>query len=113
MLNLLKYNRIASYEKATASKSTKPISGREAYQIYSKNILEELNKMGGRILYKGECQSFLIGPEFEKWDAILLVEYPSVESFMTFSKSKAYNNNVHHRTAALADSRLLPSTTLK
>jgi len=57
-----------------------------------------------------ESKNFLIGPEHEAWDAILLVEHESVEKFIAFSQNKDYLKNAGHRTAALEDSRLLPIT---
>lgn len=110
MLNLLKFKQKADYTNFESLKPKEEISGEEAYRIYIDNTKEELNRKNSRILFYGESKSFLIGPEFEKWDAILLVEHQSVETFMEFSKSQAYLDNVGHRTAALEDSRLLPST---
>ncbi|MBO0356055.1 DUF1330 domain-containing protein [Muricauda ruestringensis] len=109
MLNLLKFKPKADYTDFESLKPKDEISGEEAYKIYMGNTIEELNKKNSRILFYGKSKSFLIGPEFEKWDAVLLVEHQSVETFMEFSKSEAYFDNVGHRAAALEDSRLLPS----
>jgi hypothetical protein len=56
----------------------------------------------------GEGGPLLIGPEGERWDRMLLVRQKSVEAFMAFAKDEAYLGGVGHRTAALADARLLP-----
>ena len=98
MLNLLKFKSIADYQD---------------YKIYMENTMRELNEKNSHIIFYGKSKSFLIGPEFEKWDVILLVEHQSVETFMAFSKSKAYLDNLGHRTAALEDSRLLPSNEIR
>lgn len=110
MLNLLKFKPKADYSDFESLKPKEKISGEKAYKIYMDNTVEELNKKNSRVLFYGTSKSFLIGPESEKWDAVLLVEHQSFETFIAFSKSKAYLNNVGHRTAALEDSRLLPST---
>ncbi len=108
MLNLLKFRAWADYTGLESAKPTEEITGEEAYQLYTKGILPELKKAGGQILFYGESKRFLIGPEAEEWDVVLLVEHESVTSFMEFAQSKAYLMNVGHRTAALEDSRLLP-----
>lgn len=113
MLNLLKFKSKADYTNLESIKSQKDITGQEAYQLYTDNTLNELNRQGGRILFYGESKNFLIGPESEKWDAVLLVEHQSVQTFMKFAESNAYLNNVDHRTAGLDDSRLLPTTEVK
>jgi len=41
---------------------------------------------------------------------VLLVEYPSREAFASMIQSSAYAAIVHHRTAALRDSRLIATT---
>ncbi|WP_420573556.1 DUF1330 domain-containing protein [Kordia sp.] len=110
MLNLLKFRKIADYSNIEALKPESDITGEEAYQLYIENTLPELKKAGGRIIYFGKSNSFLIGPESEKWDAVLVVEQSSVMKFMEFAQNKDYLKTVGHRTAALEDSRLLPST---
>jgi uncharacterized protein (DUF1330 family) len=113
MLNLLKFKFKADYTDLEAIKSQKDISGEEAYKLYADNTSDELEKIGSRILFYGKSTGFLIGPESEKWDAILLVEHQSLQDFIEFSKSKSYLDNVKHRTAGLENSRLLPSTEIK
>lgn len=110
MLNLLRFRPVADYTGLDLLKPDKEISGEEAYQRYIKCILPELKKAGSRILYYGQGHDFLIGPEAEKWDAVVLVEYLSVDKFMEFAQSKAFLDHAGHRMAALEDSRLLPTT---
>ena len=57
--------------------------------------------------------NFLIGPNDEYWDAVLLVKQNSVNSFIAFESNEAYMKGISHRTAALEDSRLLPVTETK
>ena len=113
MLNLLKFRQKADYTNLEQIKPDKEITGKEAYQMYMKNTLPELNKAGSRIIYYGKSNNFLIGPESEKWDAVLIVEHESVLKFMEFAQNKDYLKNAGHRTAGLEDSRLLPSTEIK
>ena len=113
MLNLLKFKRIADYANLEALAPENEITGEEAYQVYLDKTLTELKKAGGRIIYFGSSTHFLIGPETEKWDAVLLVEHQSVTKFMEFAQSNDYLKNAGHRTAALEDSRLLPTSEIE
>ena len=113
MLNLLKFNSKANYKNFKDLQPEMEIAGEEAYKIYMKNVLPRLEKVGSRIIYFGCGSDFIIGPESEKWDAVLLVEHESVLKFMEFSQDEIYLKNAGHRTAALADSRLFPSIELK
>ena len=108
MLNLLKFRAIADYTKLEALRPDKEISGEEAYQLYINCTIPELEKVGSRIVFYGNAESFLIGPDSEKWDVVLLVEHESVATFMKFAQNPDYLKNAGHRTAALEDSRLLP-----
>ena len=108
MLNLLKFRQKADYANLEQIKPVEDITGEEAYQLYMKHTLPELEKAGSKIIYYGKSSSFLIGPKSEKWDAVLVVEHKSVAVFMEFAQNKNYLNTKRHRTAALLDSRLLP-----
>ena len=113
MLNLLKFRTTADYTNLEELKPAKDISGEEAYQMYMDSTLPELEKAGSRIIYFGKSNDFLIGPNSEKWDAVLLVEHKSVLKFMEFAQNPDYLKKAGHRTAALEDSRLLPTNEIK
>ena len=108
MLNLLKFRAIADYAETPNLASKNEISGEAAYQLYIDFTLPFLEKSGGEILYYGKGGHFLIGPNDEKWDAVLLIKQASVADFMAFANNEAYLEGIGHRTAALSDSRLLP-----
>ncbi|MGD1890373.1 MAG: DUF1330 domain-containing protein [Cyclobacteriaceae bacterium] len=112
MLNLLRFKSVADYSQLASLKPEKEISGEEAYQLYMDYTEPLLNKAGSRVLFYGSSGSFLIGPEQEKWDAVLLVEHESVAKFMAFAQDEVYLKTAGHRTAALEDSRLLPISEL-
>lgn len=108
MLNLLRFRDTADYSASPELMPQEPISGKQAYQLYIEHTLPFLTKSGGEILFMGEGGDFLIGPTTERWDAVLLVKQNSVDSFIAFESDKDYMKGIGHRTAALADSRLLP-----
>jgi hypothetical protein len=48
------------------------------------------------------------GPASETWDLAFIVEYPGAQAFIDMVRHPDYRANVvPHRTAAVADSRLL------
>lgn len=108
MLNLLRFRETADYSASPELMPTEPISGKQAYQLYIEHTLPFLTNSGGEILFMGEGGDFLIGPTNERWDAVLLIKQNSVNSFIAFESNTEYMKGIGHRTAALADSRLLP-----
>ena len=100
MLNLLRFKEHADGIDAG-------ISGREAYVRYGEGTAPFLAGVGGRVLQAVEAHQVVIGPEAERWDMALLVEYPSVKSFLTMASDPEYLRVHEHRDAALADSRLI------
>ena len=109
MLNLLQFHKIADYSLIPELMPKTPISGKEAYQLYIEHALPFLTKSGGEILFMGEGGDFLIGPTNERWDAVLLIKQNNINSFLAFEADQDYMKGIGHRTAALADSRLLPT----
>lgn len=108
MINLLRYRERAAYpEGADAA----PASGREAYQRYGAEAAKHIAAVGGRMLWLGEVRATVIGPPDERWDDAVLVEYPSKRAFVEMVQKAAYQACAVHRTAALADSRLICTQT--
>jgi hypothetical protein len=62
------------------------------------------------VLFLGDGGEFLIGPEDERWDLVMLIRQSNAQSFLTFSSHQDYLAGIGHRTAAIEDSRLLPMT---
>jgi uncharacterized protein (DUF1330 family) len=109
MINLLRFRYDAEYP---AGLDAEPCSGREAYERYGMAVLPMLHGVGGRILWRGEAKLVVIGPSEEAWDEAILVEYPSRAAFLQMVTSADYQKIVEHRTAALADSRLIATSTV-
>ncbi|KRP84969.1 hypothetical protein AOQ73_40335 [Bradyrhizobium pachyrhizi] len=108
MLNLLRFRVIADYSQSPELAPPQPITGAEAYDCYVAHTLPHLRKSGGDILFMGEGGPFLVGPEGERWDRAMLIRLKSRGAFLAFAVAEAYLAGTGHRTAALADSRLLP-----
>ena len=108
MLNLLRFKDIADYSATPELSPETPISGKDAFQKYIEHTLPFLKESGGELLFYGDGGKFLIGPQNEKWDFVMLVRQKSLKDFMAFSSNKEYLAGLGHRSAALEDSRLLP-----
>ena len=107
MLNLLRFREQAAYAD---SDQAEPCSGREAYKRYSQTSLQTIAAVGGRVIFGGKAHEALIGPPGDDWHQVFLVQYPSPAAFRAMMAMPQYQACVHHRTAALADSRLIPVT---
>jgi hypothetical protein len=108
MLNLLRFREVADYSSHPELMPDEPISGAAAYQKYIDYTLPFLKESGGDLVFLGKGGKYLIGPQEEQWDLVMLVRQNSVSDFMAFSSNEAYLIGMGHRTAALEDSRLLP-----
>lgn len=108
MLNLLRFREVADYSAHPELAPEAPISGAEAFDRYIQHTLPYLRETGGELVFLGEGGPYLIGPESERWDLVMLVRQSSVQSFLAFESHGPYQAGLGHRTAALEDARLLP-----
>jgi uncharacterized protein (DUF1330 family) len=108
MLNLIRFREVADYSDYPDLAPEEPISGQEAYAIYSSDTLPLLAEAGGEVFFVGTAGPLLIGPEDAQWDRVLLLQYPYLAAFLSMAQSPGYAAGAGHRTAALEDSRLLP-----
>ena len=108
MLNLLRFRPIADYSETPDLAPDMPISGAEAFAHYVTHTLPLLRDSGGDLLFLGEGGGWLIGPQEERWDVVMLVRQRSVETSLAFGSNEAIRAGLGHRTAAVEDSRLLP-----
>ena len=108
MLNLLNFREAADYTGYPDLDPGHPLTGRQAYGLYMQAVRPLIVGAGGELVFMGRGGKFVVGPEAEGWDMVLVVRYPSVGAFVEFAQSEGYAAIAGHRTAALADSRLLP-----
>ncbi len=101
MLNLIRLRERAEYEDGREA------SGAEAYKAYGKESAPIFSRVGGKIVHAWDPKLVLIGPDDEAWDVAFIAEYPSAGAFAEMVKDPAYQAIVHHRQAAVADSRLI------
>lgn len=108
MLNLLRFRETADYSAAPELAPESPIRGAEAFDRYIRHTLPFLHQSGGDLMFLGAGGSFLIGPEHERWDLVMLVRQSSTEAFLAFAENPDCMAGLGHRLAAVEDSRLLP-----
>ena len=107
MLNLIKLRDRAEYP-ADHPDHGKDISGADAYRAYGRGIAGHFDRLAARQVWVGRPQMMVTGPQAEAWDLAFIAEYPSTQAFIDMVRDPDYRANVvPHRTAAVADSRLL------
>jgi uncharacterized protein (DUF1330 family) len=107
MVNLLRFRDRAAYPPGTAAE---PVTGRQAYERYSRLTLPHLRAVGARPIWRADARANLFAPKGERWDEVILVRYPSRSAFGRMIADPDYQAGTVHRTAALEDSRLIATT---
>ena len=106
MLNVLRFREKAAYPDSHAL-ANKGMSGAEAYKQYSKAAAPVCQRLGGRQVWLGRPEAVVIGPTSDKWDLAFVATYPNAEAFAKMVQDTEYKQAVVHRSAAIADSRLI------
>lgn len=106
MLNLVKLREKAAYSDG------RDATGREAYAAYGRESGPILARVGGEITWRGAPETVLIGPADEAWDIAFIARYPTLGAFLEMVTDPGYQAIVHHRQAAVADSRLIAMSDL-
>ena len=104
MLNLLRFRGRAAYADGQAPRPG--MTGAEAYREYAAASAPFFEGVGGRMAWSGRPVAGVIGPPGEAWDAGFIAEYPGLDAFVAMVRDEGYRAIVHHRRAAIADSRL-------
>ncbi|MBA3067676.1 MAG: DUF1330 domain-containing protein [Hyphomonas sp.] len=110
MLNLIRLRTVAEYAADPDLAPPAPISGREAYDRYVAHTLPFLSESGGGLEMMAAGGNWLVGPDDERWDIVMLVRQKDMATFLAFEQNEAYLAGIGHRTAAAEDTRLLPLT---
>jgi uncharacterized protein (DUF1330 family) len=82
--------------------------GLASYESYSRGVVKILGEVGAQVLYLGRADELLMGDE--RWDAILLVRYPSRKSFLEMIMRPDYQEAHVHRETALERTVLYATT---
>lgn len=106
MLNLVRLKPLADYP-ADHPDHGKGLTGLDAYRAYGRATAPILKRLGGRQVWAGKPQVMVTGPQDEAWDLAFIAEYPDSAAFLAMVSDPEYRELVKHRTAGVADSRLL------
>ena len=107
MLNLIRLRDRADYPPSHPDHG-KDLSGHDAYRAYGRAIGPHFERLGARQVWAGKPQVMVTGPAAEAWDLAFIAEYPTAQAFIDMVRDPDYRAHVvPHRTAAVADSRLL------
>lgn len=106
MLNLVKLKPVAEYP-ADHPDHGRGLSGLDAYRAYGRTTAHIFARVGGRQVWAGKPQVMVTGPAAEAWDLAFIAEYPNSDAFIAMVRDPDYRELVKHRTAGVADSRLL------
>jgi uncharacterized protein (DUF1330 family) len=101
MLNLVRLRARATYPDGREA------TGAEAYAAYGRESGPIFSRLGGIIVWRGEFEQTLIGPEQERWDHCFIAQYPGFDAFVEMLRDPIYRDAVKHRQAAVQDSRLI------
>lgn len=106
MLNLIKLRDLAEYPDGHPNHG-KGLTGREAYAIYAEGFQRVVAQDGAAMVWHPPLECVVTGPPGE-WDEVFVMGYPNAATFMAMAKNEEYIRDVvPHRTAAVADSRLI------
>ena len=86
-------------------------TGEEAYNRYAQNASAFVAEVGGRLLWQGRADQFIIGGPEDRWDRVLLVEYPSRAAFLKMLQIPEFQTVQADRQAALEETVLIAATT--
>lgn len=106
MLNLVRLKPKAEYPEGHPDHG-KDLSGLDAYRAYGRTTAALFQRLGGRQVWAGRPQVMVTGPQDEAWDLAFIAEYPNSAAFLAMVSDPEYREFVKHRTAGVADSRLL------
>lgn len=106
MLNLVRFRAEAAYPRDHEHADSR-LSGAEAYKLYGEKSGPIFARVGGEIIWRGQMQSMLIGPDDVTWDLTFIATYPTAHAFLDMVSDPDYQRAVVHRQAAVETSRLV------
>lgn len=106
MLNLIRFRELADYPEGHPMHG-KGLTGAEAYAIYREGFQRVVAGDGATMVWEVPMECVVTGPAGE-WDEAFVMGYPNSAAFMAMVRNEEYVRDVvPHRTAAVADSRLI------
>ena len=98
MVILLKFKDRAEYPDKRESN----LSGKEAFAIYSKEVVGHLEKVGGKPIFGSEVTRLMLGEVEDLWDQVAIAMYPNRKAMLKMISDPDYIKSAQHRVAGLA-----------
>ena len=98
MVNLLKFKEKAEYP----DKRKTDLTGREAYAIYGLEVVNHLEKVGGKPIFGSDVTRLMLGEVEELWDQVAIAMYPNRKAMLKMISDPDYIESAQHRVAGLA-----------
>lgn len=87
-------------------------SGADAYERYSRGVINLIKVRGGTILWAGKAEGVALGSEISgDWDFIVLVNYPNRNAFVDMMTSDEYAEVNQHRVNGVEKHTILVAET--
>lgn len=80
--------------------------GRASYDEYASAIQRFLEEYDASVIYGGDCSTTLVAPQDHRWDAVLIVRYPSRQAFSSMVADPNYQEITGLRTESLEEAVL-------
>ena len=106
MLNLLSF-------KDRADGGNEGMSGEESYGLYAQKMRKFVESKGGRFIWAGRVDSFVIGASDAEFQVVALVEYPNRRAFVEIASSAHVAEIGKDRSKGLAGQWLIATTEAK
>jgi uncharacterized protein (DUF1330 family) len=100
MINLLRF------KKQTESGE----SGAEVYGRYAQNARPFVAAVGGKLIWQGQPTHLIVGDDVDRWDKVLLVEYPTRAAFAQLVSNPEFQEVGKDRLSALEETVLIATT---
>ncbi len=100
MINLLRFRERTDSGEA----------GVEVYARYASNAAPLVASVGGKLIWQGQPTHLLVGENADRWDAVLLVEYPSRAAFAQMVSDPRFQEVQKDRLDALEETVLIACT---
>lgn len=101
MLYLIRLHEKAAYPHGREA------TGAEAYRAYLEAAGPAFSNVGAKIIWRGEPEHVMVGPDDEQWDIAFIAEFPTMAAFGSLVEDLAFQAAAFHRHAAVRDSRLI------
>ena len=106
MVHLLRFRDRAAYADGRES----DLTGAQAYALYRERLVEQVTAAGGRLVFRGAVRHLVLGQVEEPWDAVMVLEFPSAQTFVDVISAPQTAEWGTHRRAGLEGQLLIAAT---